>query len=98
MIRQIISDPNASESALLPFDKIDRKTRAELIGMDGATIIDKDGSVISFGAIISNDAGSSGGGRGAAAAKLSYGGLAIKISADGYIETYLDGVSIYSIK
>lgn len=41
--------------------------RTELISMDGATIIDYDGNIISVGAIIKNDSGSYGGGRGAAA-------------------------------
>lgn len=81
------------------FDKIDRKLRAELIGMDGACILDRSLNVISFGAIIQNDSGSSGGGRGAAARKLStQGGFAIKISTDGYIEVYVNGKRIYSIK
>ena len=79
--------------------KIDRKLRTELTGMDGASIIDEDGNVISFGAIIKNNAGSSGGGRGAAAKALSeYGGFAIKISTDGYIEVYINGNKVYSIK
>lgn len=81
------------------FVNLDHKLRAELIGMDGACILDKEGNVISFGAIIQNDPGSSGGGRGAAAKKLSrYGGFAIKISTDGYIEIYDNEKRIYSIK
>nr|MCR5349920.1 hypothetical protein [Acholeplasmatales bacterium] len=81
------------------FNEMDRKKRAELIGLDGACIIDLDGNIISFGAIITNDAGSSGGGRGAAAKKLSnYDGFAIKISTDGYIEVFSELKKIYSIK
>lgn len=81
------------------FNKIDRKLRAELVGLDGACILDLSGNVISFGAIIQNDPGSSGGGRGAAAKKLSqFSGFAIKISTDGYIEVYVDEEKIYSIK
>ena len=81
------------------FSNIDRKLRAELIGMDGACIVNKDFNIVSFGAIIKADAGSSGGGRGAAAKKLStYGGFSIKISTDGYIEVYHSGKRIYSIK
>ena len=78
---------------------MDRKLRCELAGLDGATIIDKDGNVIAIGAIIQNEAGSSGGGRGAAAKKLSsFGGFSIKISTDGYIEVYASEAKIYSIK
>lgn len=81
------------------FSQIDRKLRCELAGLDGATIIEKSGRVICFGAIIQNDKESSGGGRGAAAKKLSdYGGLAIKISTDGYIEVYIDKDIKYYIK
>ena len=53
------------------FTEIDRKLRAELIAMDGACIIKEDGTVCSFGAIIQNDSGSSGGGRGAASKHIS---------------------------
>ena len=66
--------------------------------MDGATILDKEGNIISFGAIIQNDSGSYGGGRGAAARKLSKYGLAIKISTDGYIEVYIDDEIKYRMK
>lgn len=86
------------ESELINFIKLDRKLRAEFVSMDGATILDKNGDVISFGAIIQNDSGSYGGGRGAAAKKLSNYGLAIKISTDGYIEVYIDGQVKYRMK
>lgn len=80
------------------FKLIDRKLRSELISMDGATIIDFKGDVISIGAIIQNDSGSYGGGRGAAANKLSKFGFAIKISTDGYVEVYIDERIKYKIK
>ncbi len=80
------------------FNDIDRKLRSELISLDGASLIDFKGKVISFGAIIQNNSGSSGGGRGAAAKKLSNYGIAVKISTDGYIELYIDGKCVYEIK
>jgi len=80
------------------FDKLDRKLRSELIGLDGACILNCNAKVQSFGAIIQNDSGSLGGGRGAAARKLSEYGMAVKISTDGYIEVYVDGVIVYAIK
>lgn len=83
---------------IIKFSDIDRKLRAELVSMDGATIIDSDENIISFGAIIKNDSGSYGGGRGAAARKLSKYGLSIKISTDGYIEVYIDGNMKYKMK
>lgn len=80
------------------FIDIERKLRSELAALDGACIIDKNGDLIAIGTIIQNDKGSSGGGRGAAAKKLSQNGLAIKISTDGYIEVFLKGSRIYFIK
>lgn len=81
------------------FSSIDRKLRTELCGLDGATILDENGYVISFGAIIQNNSGSSGGGRGAATSKLSEcNGFATKISTDGYIELYQNGEIFYQIK
>ena len=92
MIKNLLKDKKK-------FIDIDRKLRAELIGLDGATIIQKDGSIVAFGAIIQNEKGSTGGGRGAAAKLLSdYNGFAIKISTDGYIEVYVDKELKYYIK
>ena len=82
----------------LRFDQIDRKLRAELIAMDGACIIDHNGSIIAVGAIIKNDSGSTEGGRGAACEKLSGFGIAVKISTDGYIELFEDKKAVLSIK
>ena len=80
------------------FKDLDRKLRCEIISMDGATIIKENGKFLSVGAIIQNDSGSYGGGRGAAARKLSNFGFAIKISTDGYIECYKKGDIIFKIK
>lgn len=81
------------------FQEIDRKLRADLSGLDGAIILNTEGKIIACGAIIANKAGSSGGGRGSAARTLSkYGGFAIKISTDGYIEAFVNESRIYSIK
>lgn len=81
------------------FYELDRKLRSELSGLDGAIILDKDGNILSCGAIIANTAGSSGGGRGSAARTLSkYGGFAIKISTDGYVEVFFNAARIYAIK
>lgn len=80
------------------FSVLDRKLRSELISLDGACILNCQGEIISCGAIIQNDSGSTGGGRGAAAKKLSRFGMAVKISTDGYIELYVDGENIYAIK
>lgn len=78
--------------------QLDRKLRSELTAMDGACILDLNGNVISFGAIIRNEAESSGGARSAACKTLSKHGLAVKISTDGYVELYLNGSLTFSIK
>ena len=90
IIRNLIQDKK--------FIELDRKLRSELIALDGACILDLDGSVYSFGAIIQNDSGSTGGARAAAAKKLSQYGMAVKVSSDGYIELYIDAESVYAIK
>lgn len=80
------------------FPTMDRKLRSELAAMDGACILDPQGTVISFGAIIRSDAESSGGARGAASRTLSNYGMAIKISTDGYVELYLNREKVLEIK
>jgi len=70
------------------FQDLDRKLRLELLGIDGATIIDYDGNILAVGAIIKIEAGSLGGGRLAAAKTLSNYGISIKVSADGSIEGF----------
>jgi hypothetical protein len=92
--RKMIMDLTGESS----FEDLDRRLRSDLIGLDGACILDKEGKPCAFGAIIQNDSGSSGGGRGAAAKKLSKLGMALKISADGYIELYIDDTLRYAIK
>ena len=56
--------------------------------MDGATIVDYDGTIIATGAIIKIEAGSKAGGRLAATKTLARYGVAIKISQDGIIQGY----------
>ena len=53
-----------------PFHELGRKLRQELVSMDGATVIDSDGTIIAAGAILKIEAGSEGGGRQAAATTL----------------------------
>ena len=70
------------------FQEIDRKFRQDMVAMDGATIIGYDGTIIAVGAIIKIEAGSSGGGRLAAAKTLSNYGVSIKISNDGTMQGF----------
>lgn len=84
------------------FYLLKRKARQEMLGIDGVTILDSNGNMITSGSIISNEfeankdfAKIKGGARTRVAMKLSQFGLAIKISADGYIECYRDVRRIY---
>lgn len=70
------------------FHELSRKFRAEMLAMDGATIVDYDGTIIATGAIVKIEAGSSGGGRLAATKTLARYGVAIKISMDGMMQCY----------
>lgn len=70
------------------FHELDRKFRLELVGIDGATIIDYEGNIVAVGAIIKIEPGSTGGGRLAASETLSSFGVALKISEDGEIKCF----------
>lgn len=70
------------------FYELDRKLRLELMSIDGATVIDAEGNIMAVGAIIKIEAGSTGGGRLAAAKTLSKYGMSIKISNDGRMEGF----------
>jgi hypothetical protein len=56
--------------------------------VDGATVIDHQGSLLAVGAIVQVPGGSTGGGRLAAAKALSRLGLGVKVSQDGGIRGY----------
>ena len=71
------------------FHELNRKLREELACIDGATIVDHDGTIIACGAIIRIDAGSTGGGRLAATKTLARYGVAVKISQDGTMQAYM---------
>ena len=70
------------------FQDLSRKLREELVGMDGATVIDFDGTIIAIGAILKIEAGSNEGGRLAAATSLAKYGVSIKISQDGQMQGF----------
>lgn len=78
------------------FHQIDRRIRAELLAMDGATIVSHLGVLVAAGAIVKIDGGSSGGGRLAAAKTLSGFGLGIKVSQDGGVEGFSRQVEAFA--
>jgi hypothetical protein len=67
--------------------------RAELLALDGATIIDHLGALLAVGAIVQIQAGSTGGGRLAAAKTLAGLGLGVKISQDGQVRGFDSGTN-----
>ncbi|MCB1130028.1 MAG: hypothetical protein KDN05_02800 [Verrucomicrobiae bacterium] len=94
-----LADPTSTKSMTIAravggqlFHNLDRKLRQELVAIDGATLIDHNGVVLAVGAILNIPGGSSGGGRRAAAVELSKMGLGIKVSQDGGIVGFHDGV------
>ncbi len=70
------------------FQDLSRAMRKELVGIDGATIIQYQGEILAVGAIVKISGGSVGGGRLAATRTLAPFGAAIKISADGMVEAF----------
>jgi len=70
------------------FQDLSRTLRKELVGIDGATILNYQGEILAVGAIIKISGGSTGGGRLAATETLAPHGTAIKISADGMVKAF----------
>ena len=70
------------------FFQLYRKLRQELVGIDGATVVDYNGDLVAVGAIIKIEAGSKGGGRIAAARTMAHYGIAIEISSDASIKGF----------
>ena len=103
---RLSNNPNQNDKAKfisrlvreIKFQDLSRKTRQELAGIDGATVIDRDGNIIACGAILKRVASSiEGGGRLAATIQLSSYGTALKISADGGISAYHKGKKVVAI-
>ncbi|MBY3517078.1 hypothetical protein HFN76_33635 [Rhizobium laguerreae] len=67
------------------FHELDRTLRQELVAIDGATVIDHQGNIVSVGAILKLRGGSTSGGRTAAAKQLADLGMGVKVSQDGGI-------------
>lgn len=85
---------------LLPAGNIldlSRPTLALLAGIDGATIVDPEGHLISYGAIVESMQGRSEGARTAAARTLSAHGLVIKVSEDGPVQIFENGEPVLTV-
>jgi hypothetical protein len=82
-----------------PFHGLNRHTRRELLGIDGAVVVLSTGKIVTAGAIIGLKVPGSenGGARKAAAIQLSKIGFAVKVSADGKVTGYQKKKEIFSI-
>jgi hypothetical protein len=77
------------------FHQLDRRARAELLSLDGASVLDRNGRILAAGAMIDVPSGSvGGGGRTAAARRLSTIGLGVKVSQDGTITGFRNDAQI----
>lgn len=80
------------------YHKLDPFLRRELIEMDGALILGPSGEIHAVASIINpNGASAYSGGRTTAAIRLSIHGMGIKVSQDGYIKFYENGMETLSI-
>jgi hypothetical protein len=83
---------------LIDVDDLDAPTLARLAGLDGATVVDRDGRLLAYGAIVSSTASEHEGARTAAARTLSTRALAVlKVSEDGEITVLRDGQVVASL-
>ena len=82
------ADPRSKLIRSQNFKELSRRERVELLSMDGATILNKDGQILATGAIVKVPGGSSGGGRLAATLELARYGCAMKVSQDGPVQLW----------
>ncbi len=83
--------PDNVRASLFPvakFQDLPRRLRLEMLSMDGATVLDYQGTILAAGAIVKVPGGSLGGGRLAAVKALAKYGAAIKVSQDGPAKIY----------
>lgn len=86
--------------ALLPDDQVvalGPSVVSTLAAIDGATVVDKKGKLLVYGAVIPSHPSGSEGSRSAAARELSNYGLVVKVSADGPIALYEGGKEILEV-
>ncbi|MDP9332022.1 MAG: hypothetical protein M3Q30_01735 [Actinomycetota bacterium] len=70
------------------FLQLSRRQRLEMLSMDGATLLSQSGAILAAGAILEVSAGSTGGGRTAAARAIGKYGVGVKVSQDGPVTAF----------
>lgn len=87
--------PETKLHHLIDAGDMDAQTLARLAALDGATIVDRDGQLLAYGAIVTSSDSQHEGARTAAARTLSMTSLAVlKVSEDGEITVFRDGVVV----
>lgn len=90
--------PETKLHHLIDAEDLDAQTLARLAELDGATIVDRDGRLLAYGAILASDDSQHEGARTAAAKSLSTRALAVlKVSEDGDITVFRDGAAIATL-
>lgn len=83
---------------LIDAELLDDETLVRLAGLDGATVLDRDGRLLAYGAIVSSADSEHEGARTAAAKTLSDHALVVlKVSVDGDITIFRDGVAVTTL-
>jgi hypothetical protein len=77
---------------------LDEETLVRLAGLDGATVVDRDGNLIAYGAIVTSSDSQHEGARTAAAKTLSLTALVVlKVSVDGDITVFREGRAVSTL-
>ena len=77
--------------------ELGEETLAMLASIDGATVVEADGTLIAYGAIVPSELSPEEGARATAARALSKNGFVIKVSEDGPIELFEDEEAILEL-
>lgn len=83
---------------LIDAAELDEHTLARLAGLDGATIVDRDGNLVAYGAIVASADSQHEGARTAAARSLSErADVVLKVSVDGDITIFRHGAAVTTL-
>jgi hypothetical protein len=96
-------DPRAARTEtrlhhLIDAADLDEETLVRLAGLDGATVLDREGRLLAYGAIVPSDDSQHEGARTAAARTLSLTALVVlKVSVDGDITVFREGRAVSTL-